>query len=217
MNNVERSLPSDGPLEIGFTDAVRQSQAIFRRVLDAMARPGTCHRLDDAPSGIGALNAASTAIALTLLDESTQVWLDAAADAVDVRNFLSFHCGCPFAESPSEAAFALVAGAMPPLDRFNSGTDEFPENSTTVIAQVTAVEAGDGIVLTGPGIEAVTGISDPGLADSYWQEWEAMRVLYPCGVDVILTAGESLTCLPRSVRRVARDGSTTNEGESECM
>lgn len=214
MNNVERSLPSDGPLEIGFADAVRQSQAIFRRVLDAMARPGTCHRLDDAPSGIGALDAASTAIALTLLDESTQVWLDAAADTADVRTFLSFHCGCPFAESPSEAAFALVAGAMPPLDRFNSGTDEFPESSTTVIAQVTAVEAGDGIVLAGPGIESVIGISDPGLTDTFWQEWEAMRVLYPRGVDVILTAGESLACLPRSVRRVARNGSTTNEGKA---
>jgi len=216
VNSVERPLPTDGPLEIGFTDAVRQSQAIFRRVLDAMARPGTCHRIEDMPSAPGVLNAASTALALTLLDESTRVWLDAAADTADVHNFLSFHCGCPFAASPSDAAFALVAGDMPPLDSFNHGTDEFPENSTTVIAQVGVVETGDDILLAGPGIETVTGMSDPGLPDAFWQARDAMDALYPCGVDVILTAGKSLACLPRSVRRVARNGTTTNEGASQC-
>lgn len=214
---MEPTYFADGAPEVGFTDAVRQSQSVFRRILDAMGRPGTCHRVEDGPAPAGTLNAASTAIALTLLDESTPVWLDAEADAHEVRNFLSFHCGCPFAASPSEAAFALVAGSMPSLDRFNPGTDEFPENSTTVIAQVAAVDTGTDLYLSGPGIESVAGLVDPSLPDSFWSAWEEMGVLFPCGVDVILTAGKRLVCLPRSVRRVNAAGAKPDTGKSECM
>ena len=201
------------PLGPGFADAVQQSQAIFRRVLDAMARPGTCHRIPDMPYMPAPLNAASTAIALTLLDDSTPVWLDPAADSKAVRDFLSFHGGCPIVEGPSEGAFALIAGTLPPLDLFNPGTDEFPENSTTLIVQVTAVEDGDDISLSGPGIESITTIGDPGLADSFWRQWAEIGALYPCGVDLILTAEHRLACLPRSVRRVDGGGTAASGGK----
>lgn len=200
------------PLGPGFADAVQQSQAIFRCVLDAMARPGTCHQIPEMPYMPAPLNAASTAIALTLLDDSTPVWLDPMADNKPVRDFLSFHCGCPIVEAPKEGVFALIAGTLPRLDLFNAGTDEFPENSTTLIVQVNAVADGDDINLSGPGIENVATIGDPGLADSFWQQWAEMGVLYPCGVDLILTAEHRLACLPRSVRRVGPDGTTASAG-----
>lgn len=202
------------PLGPGFADAVQQSQAIFRRVLDAMARPGTCHHIPEMPYCPAPLNAASTAITLTLLDDSTPVWLDPAADGKPVRDFLSFHCGCPMVDAPDEAAFALIAGPLPPLDTFNTGTDEFPENSATLIVQAKAVEDGGDIPLAGPGIESIATIADPGLADSFWQEWAEMDALFPCGVDLILTAGHRLACLPRSVRRVAPGSTPTNGGRA---
>jgi len=201
------------PLGPGFADAVQQSQAIFRRVLDAMARPGTCHQIPDMPYMPAPLNAASTAIVLTLLDDSTPVWLDPAADSEPVRTFLSFHCGCPIVETPKEGVFALIAGTLPPLDLFNPGTDEFPENSTTLIVQVTSVEDGNDICLSGPGIEDVATIGDPGLAESFWREWSEMGALYPCGVDLILTAEHRLACLPRSVRRLGPDGTPATGGK----
>lgn len=211
---MEPPVSESDPLGPGFADAVQQSQAIFRRVLDAMARPGTCHEIPELPYCPAPLNAASTAIALTLLDDSTPVWLDPAAGNQHVRDFLAFHCGCPTVDAPSEAAFALIAGPLPPLDTFNPGTDEFPENSTTLIVQVTTVASGDDIALAGPGIEDVTTISNPGLADDFWQERAAMDALFPCGVDLILTAGRRLACLPRSVRRIAPGNASTNRGRA---
>jgi alpha-D-ribose 1-methylphosphonate 5-triphosphate synthase subunit PhnH len=199
---METRVSDTDPLGPGFADAVQQSQAIFRCVLDAMARPGTCHAIPDMPYMPAPLNAASTAIALTLLDDSTHVWLDPAADSKPVRDFLAFHCSSPIVAAPDKGTFALIAGGLPALDRFNPGTDEFPENSTTLIVQVDAVETGDDIFLSGPGIETASGIADPGLGDGFWQEWSEMSVLYPCGVDIILTAAQHIACLPRTVQRV---------------
>jgi alpha-D-ribose 1-methylphosphonate 5-triphosphate synthase subunit PhnH len=214
---VQQDQSAAGVPDVSYTDSVRQSQATFRHILDAMARPGTCHRIADAPNAVGALNAASTAVALTLLDESTPVWLDDEADTPALRTFLSFHCGCPFVVSSGEAAFALIAGQIPDLECFNPGTDEFPEISATVVAQVAAVDTGADLFLAGPGIQTVAGLADPGLPASFWRAWDEVAALYPCGVDVVLTAGERLVCLPRSVRRVQDDESKPKTGASECM
>lgn len=207
-----------GPMGAGFTDAVQQSQAIFRRVLDAMARPGTCHEIPDMPYTPAPLNAACTAIALTLLDDSTSVWLDPAADTGPVRDFLAFHSGCPIVTNPDQGAFAIVCGDMPRLDSFNPGSDEFPENSTTIIAQVASVETGKAIVLSGPGIDGISAIENPGLPEEFWQQRAELEPLYPCGVDIILTAARSLACIPRSIQRVPAGGTAPTTGANrQCM
>lgn len=191
-----------GPMGAGFSDPVQHSQAIFRCVLESMARPGVRKDIPAMPYAPPPLNAASTAVALTLLDDSTPVWLDGAADTSKVREFLAFHCGCPIADRSGEATFAIVAGPMPSLDRFDFGSDEFPENSTTVIVQVAALETGSDICFAGPGIEDFAFMGDPGLTDGFWREWSDMGALYPCGVDLILTAQHRIACMPRSVRRI---------------
>lgn len=201
-----------GPMGTGFADAVQQSQAIFRCVLDAMARPGTCHEIPEMPYAPPPLNEASTAIALTLLDDSTPVWLDPIADTVPVREFLAFHCGCPIVGAPNDGSFAIVAGTVPPLEAFNPGSDEFPENSTTIIAQVETVQSGDVIALSGPGIDGIAAISDPGLSENFWLQKAELELLYPCGIDLILTAQHRLTCMPRSVQRVLPDATPSNQG-----
>lgn len=207
-----------GPMGTGFADAVQQSQAIFRCVLDAMARPGSCHEIPKMPYAPPPLNAASTAIALTHLDDSTPVWLDPVADTAPVREFLAFHCGCPIVGAPNDGAFAIVAGTIPQLDSFNPGSDEFPENSTTIIAQVETVHSGDAIALAGPGIDGIAAIGDPGLTSEFWRQKAELEPLYPCGIDVILTAKHHLICMPRSVQRLAPGAVPSNQGaDEECM
>jgi alpha-D-ribose 1-methylphosphonate 5-triphosphate synthase subunit PhnH len=199
---MEKHVSEIGSIGAGFADPVRHSQAIFRCVLEAMAKPGLRRDIPTMPYAPAPLNAASTAVALTLLDDSTSVWLDPAADTAAVRDFLSFHCGCPILPRADEASFAIVAGPMPHLDQFDFGSDEFPENAATVIVQVAALETGSDICFAGPGIEDFVFLADPGLTEAFWSEWSEMGALYPCGVDLILTARHRLACMPRSVRRI---------------
>jgi alpha-D-ribose 1-methylphosphonate 5-triphosphate synthase subunit PhnH len=211
---MERLVSDIGSMGAGFADPVQHSQAIFRCVLEAMARPGVSREIPVMPYSPAPLNAASTAVALTLFDDSTPVWLDATADREEVREFLAFHCGCPIVEHPAESVFALVAGPIPSLDRFDCGSDEFPENSTTVIVQVAALEPGSDVCFAGPGIEHLAFMADPGLPDGFWRDWSDMGALYPCGVDLILTARHRLACMPRSLRRIASGDVLTNERKS---
>ena len=42
-------------------------------------------------------------------------------------------------------------------------------------------------------------IAIAGLPDSFWGEWAANHALFPCGVDLVFTAGAELLALPRSI------------------
>ncbi len=177
-------------------------QRTFRLVLEGMSRPGRLVTLDAGERPVAALNAASAAVARTLLDDTTPLWIDPALADDSVIDFLRFHCGCPVTADPGAAAFALAGDGLPALERFSIGDDEFPEASTTIILQVERLAPGADVVLAGPGIDGTSGIADPGLAADFWPQWAALTPLYPCGIDIILTAGDTLCCLPRTVRRV---------------
>src|SRR5690349_16386388 len=137
-----------------FADPVLQAQSTFRAILDALARPGTVQTLGEAVAAPPPLSAGAAAVALTLCDHDTPVWLDAGLRANDVADWLRFHCGCPIVESPRDAAFALVADVenLPPFDAFNLGTAEYPDRSTTIVLQVESFESGIDLAFEGPGI-----------------------------------------------------------------
>ena len=65
-------------LPAGFADKVLSAQSTFRSVMDAMARPGTIQRIAVAAGTPSPLMRGAAAIALTLFDHDTPVWLDAA-------------------------------------------------------------------------------------------------------------------------------------------
>jgi len=186
----------------GLTDPVLDSQLIFRATLDAMAHPGRIVDVSGPFEGPAPLDPAAVAVLLTLADLDTPLWLDAAAATSAVTDYLKFHCGCPVVMSPSMARFAVVADAtaVPPLTEFSGGSDEEPHLSTTIIVQVAALNGGTGRRLSGPGIRdhAILGID--GVPDRFWAELASNHRRFPCGVDVILTAGTVLAALPRTVR-----------------
>ena len=184
----------------GFTDPVHDAQAAFRGVLDALSNPGRIVTLALPPSVPAPLAPATVALCLTLVDYETPLWLDPAAG--DALAFLRFHCGCPIAERPADARFAVVSdpAAMPPLNAFAPGEDLYPDRSATVFVQVAGFETGDALRLSGPGIRGTADVRVDGLPDGFVAGWNDNAALYPLGVDVVLVAGDRVVGLPRTVR-----------------
>jgi len=183
----------------GFPDPVLDSQRTFRQVLEAMAHPGRVISIDTRIQAPAPLQRATAAVCLTLLDFDTTLWMDLDENS-DVAGWLRFHCGCPVVHLPANACFGLISQGygVPALDQFNSGKDEFPEESTTLVIQVSGFTSGSGRSLRGPGIEKIERLEVKGLVDHFWTAWNSNRRLYPLGVDVLFTAGSTLVALPRT-------------------
>lgn len=189
-----------GGIVPGFSDPVLHSQQVFRRVLEAMSQPGRPVGLDALPPKAPGLGPEATAVCLALADFETPVWLDRAAAAA--YDHLAFHCGCPRADTPERALFAVIADPrrMPPFDVFANGSDERPEHGATLILVVDALSTGIGPVLRGPGIPDHTRLTVHGVSDDFWPQVQANHVLFPRGVDLVLTCPGQVAALPRSIR-----------------
>ncbi|TDH63984.1 phosphonate C-P lyase system protein PhnH [Dankookia rubra] len=187
-----------GTLTAGFGEPVLDAQRCFRAVLDAMSRPGRVQRLAGLSPPLAPpapLGAAAAAVLLTLSDADTPVWLDAGAAA---EAWLRFHAGAPIVAAPAEAAFLLASGPPPALRDLAQGTDEEPHRSATLILEVAALEEGDGWRLTGPGIEHAHWLRVTGLPEGFAAAWQGNRARFPCGIDLLLCAGDRLAALPRT-------------------
>ena len=185
----------------GFRDPVIDSQATFRAVLDAMARPGKLHALsllDECPAPLAP---ATTAVCLALVDQDTPLWIAPDLRSQAAETFLKFHCGCPIVDDRAKAAFAIASAAkLPALDGFAIGDDAYPETSTTVIVQTGGLSNDGGLTLTGPGIKDTHRLAVAGLRNGIWHEWMENGVLFPCGIDLILVDGDTLAALPRTTK-----------------
>ncbi len=196
-------------LDGGFADPVFGAQSTFRAVMDAMARPGTIGEIGDHVAPPAPLGVAAAAIACTLADADTNVWLDAGmARSQTVRDWLTFYSGAPFVDTPERAAIALVAesAAMPALADFNQGTQDYPDRSTTIVVQVEALDGGEALVFAGPGILQRMSITPRGLPAGFAAQWAANRARFPRGIDLVLAAGSRFLCLPRSARLIENEG-----------
>lgn len=196
-----------GAVGRGFEQPALEAQRIYRRLLDAMARPGRLQDLSEAPAPPAGLFRSSAGVALTLFDFETRVWLDPALRGGDSEAWLRFHCGCPFTEDGSTAAFALIvdAAGMPPFDAFDCGDVRYPDRSTTLVVQLPSLVDGTVIHLAGPGIDGRIEVAPAGLPENFWEQIEANHADFQLGVDLLLVDEESVLGLPRSARRVEAD------------
>lgn len=184
----------------GFAEPVRDSQAVFRQLMESVARPGRLADLGFAASAPQGLSRAAGAVALTLFDFETTVWLDPALRGSEAESWLRFHCGCPLTTDPAQAAFALVTetAAAPALAAFHQGDAKYPDRSTTVILQIQALDGGPVVSLSGAGIQTTTEIAPAGLPADFWAQLETNQAQFQFGVDVMLVAGDQLIALPRT-------------------
>jgi alpha-D-ribose 1-methylphosphonate 5-triphosphate synthase subunit PhnH len=186
----------------GFSDPVLASQAVFRTVMEAMARPGSIAEIDVAIAPPAPLGTAAAALALTLLDFETPFWLDPAlAAAPEVDGWLKFHTGARRTADPASAAFAFVVqpAAMPGFDAFSLGSSEYPDGSTTVVLEVETLTDDDAFRLTGPGIKGSRSLAAAPLPPDFAARMAENRARFPRGVDLVLTCGQRLAALPRSI------------------
>jgi alpha-D-ribose 1-methylphosphonate 5-triphosphate synthase subunit PhnH len=194
-------------LPAGFADKVLSAQSTFRSVMEAMARPGTVQRIT-APTGTpSGMMRGTAAIALTLFDHDTPLWLDASmSQTPDVAKWLKFHTGAPVVSDASACAFALIghAAALPPLDRFSFGTNEYPDRSTTLVLQVRSVAQGQVVELRGPGIDGVAVLRAAIQPSDMVERLAINAALFPRGIDVVLVADDAVVAIPRTTRLVAK-------------
>lgn len=186
----------------GFSDPVFQSQGAFRALLAALAEPGIRQHVDGGITPPEGLQAATATALLTLADYETPIWLPPALRESPAGAWLRFHCGAALVTEPGKAAFAVIDGlsSAPALAAFDPGTDQFPDRSTTVIVQCTALEGGEAVTLTGPGIAASRVIAPAGLRSGFWTEVAANSDAYPLGIDLMLSHADAVFGLPRSTR-----------------
>lgn len=194
-------------LPAGFADKVLSAQATFRSVMDAMARPGNVQRVT-AGSGVpGAMMRGAAAIALTLFDHDTPVWLDPLlSETPDVGKWLKFHTGAPVIADSSICSFALVgdARALPALDRFALGSNEYPDRSTTLILQVESLTEGSAFELHGPGIDGTAVLRATLQPADLFERLAVNASLFPRGIDLVLVADDAVVAIPRTTRLAAK-------------
>jgi len=195
-------MAAQSAIQPAFRDAVRESQAVVRVAMRAMAAPGQIIELDAGLVPPAPLLVPAAALLLALCDFETPVWLDPVlVDGGDVAAFLRFHTGARPVPSPAEAAFAVVADAarMPALKTFAQGTPDYPDRSATLILQVETLVTG-GWILEGPGIRGTACFSAATLPADFTTQLRANRAAFPCGVDIFFATRISLAALPRSTR-----------------
>ncbi|MVA36902.1 phosphonate C-P lyase system protein PhnH [Agrobacterium vitis] len=184
----------------GFTQPVFEAQSVFRAVMDGMARPGTRQTVALSLQPPAPFGMAQAAIALTLCDADTRVWLSGGLAKSASPAWLSFHTGAVTTTDKTEAQFAFFEAGSPlaAFAQFSTGTQDYPDRSVTLVYEVASLEGGQPLTLKGPGIQDRTMIAPLGLPDGFLRHWQDNQALFPRGVDVIFTAGRDFLCLPRS-------------------
>ncbi|MCA3555352.1 phosphonate C-P lyase system protein PhnH [Aestuariivirga sp.] len=185
--------------ERGFADAPVQSAHAFRAIMQAMARPGRVQAIDADVKAPAPLLPSAAAVALTLCDFQTPVWLSPRLRDERIVHYLRFHAGAPLVAEPQAAQFVFATAAdLPPrLGLLAQGTHEYPDRSATLVIQVAGFVPGS-VELSGPGIRGGERFGVVGLDEAFWTAMAENHARFPVGIDAIFAAPGKLAAVPRS-------------------
>jgi len=185
----------------GFENDVFDSQAVFRKILTAMANPGTIVKLDINLKCPCRLYCATGAILLTLLDFETLLWSDFKNLSEEIT-WTKFHTGAPFARSAKSALFALVSNPdnLNDISIFNKGTLKSPHDSTTLIIQVDSLNNEKKFCLSGPGIKSHAYLGMENIDKIIKNKAIDFNDNYPMGLDMIFVCRNRFAVIPRTTK-----------------
>ncbi|TQX86515.1 MULTISPECIES: phosphonate C-P lyase system protein PhnH [Rhizobium] len=190
----------------GFANPVFESQSVFKAIMDGMARPGTIQTIGPEIAPPAPLGIAAGAIALTLCDHETPVWLSASLAKSALPAWLAFNTGAALGDKLEARFVFLEDGTMlSSFSQFASGSQEYPDRSATIVLEVKALEGGRPLALSGPGIRDIATIAPIGLPESFLRLWNDNRAIFPRGADIVLTAGKHFVCLSRTTKITATE------------
>jgi alpha-D-ribose 1-methylphosphonate 5-triphosphate synthase subunit PhnH len=169
-------------------------------IMNTMSRPGLIHDFQVQNEAPIPLSVTAAAVALTLCDFQTPVWLAPEFRTKDIERFLRFHTGASLTETPREASFALIGsqGNLAALTALASGTHEYPDRSATAVIQVSALSNEGPVSLSGPGIKERRPLSAEGLGTDFWSFMQENHARFPIGIDVVFVSPTQIAACPRS-------------------
>ncbi len=185
-------------------DPVHDLQSVYRKILDAMSRPGTVLDLGreaglldmDLP-----FNKALVLVALALLDAETSFALSSSDSASQSKALSRMTYARP--ATPGEADFVFVpsgADVAAAIAGAKAGSLVDPHLGATIVIEVPSLDEAGGLTLSGPGIESTARLG-LGIDHGWLAARRAKNIEFPLGVDLIFVDGRSrLSALPRSTR-----------------
>lgn len=206
--------------EVATFDTIHDTQTVFRKLLDALARPGKIQSIAHVTGRVlvpVSFSPALLACASALVDGEVTfaVVASAAAETSDYLRWQTF-------SSPTaldEADYVLVDDELPStnieqlLARVKRGTLMEPHTSATLfitVAELTSVSQEERmdlesvhemvvLELTGPGVNTSTTCAVKGLSRTWLQQRALVNAEYPLGIDMVFaTKHGELMALPRT-------------------
>jgi len=186
------------------------SQLVFRAVMEALARPGTVHRLPASGDAGGPPAALLPVLALADLGTSACV-LAGEGEWADVVRAMTFAPPAGLAQARLVAALRPVTDEE--LAQLRTGTPAAPEDGALACLSVAGLrtlpedgspageDGGDGrpLRLSGPGIAGTTGLLVTGLPPGFAAVRRELTSGFPAGADLLLvTSDGDLVGLPRT-------------------
>ena len=186
--------------EPGAGDPAVGTARSFRRVLEAMSRPGKIIPYPGIIDPPPLLSPALAGLLLTLTDTDTSIWLTAELRYADSESWIRFHTGARLSSDPAGAAFAVgsATGLLAESAAFDRGTPEYPDRSTTLIVAVAGFANGLPVILEGPGNQFPLKLRAELLDEGFWRLLQSNAQAFPLGLDCIFAAPDAIAAVSRS-------------------
>ena len=184
---------------------VFDSQKIFRKIMDSMARPGKINNIVDLqlnPPSL--LNRSSALIGFALLNSDVTFFSENNRD--EVNEYLKINTSSIPVSNVESADYVFISGnsVSEVIRNAKMGELEFPEDSATIIIDVDKIiksptDQSFEIILKGPGVKSEEVVYVKGITNELLEEIKIANSEYPLGIDIILSDTDgNIICIPRT-------------------